>query len=140
MTRPERRVWRSPAEGISFSPLRVLCAPFAALPESPLSRQGHTLWTIRFLSRRRLPFLRTMPDTPGFAAAIAIDKRSTRSTVPRGDVYASPILPLELLAPRQFSSRWFLRSSDGGRLHLAIAHIGRVDEPVRRDNAVREPE
>src|SRR5262249_19356062 len=54
--------------------------------------------------------------------------------------YASPLLPLQLLAPRQFGSRWLLRATDRGCLHVGVARIDRVDESARRDSTVGELE
>jgi predicted O-methyltransferase YrrM len=45
---------------------------------------------------------------------------------------------LQLLAPRKFGRRGLLGAANGARLHLAIAHVGRMDQPVRRDVAVRQ--
>ena len=45
---------------------------------------------------------------------------------------------LQLLAARQLGSRRLERAANGGCLHLAIAHVRRSDEPVRRDGAVRQ--
>ena len=43
---------------------------------------------------------------------------------------------LQLLAARELGGRGLDLAADGGRLHLAIAHVSRGDEPVRRDGAV----
>src|SRR5262245_50643943 len=48
--------------------------------------------------------------------------------------------PLELFAPCQFGRRGLLRTADSGRLYLTIPHIGRGDQTVRRDSAVRQLE
>src|SRR5262245_55499209 len=47
---------------------------------------------------------------------------------------------LQLLAPRQFGLRGLCRTTDGRRLHLAIARMGRGDDAVGRDGAVRQCE
>src|ERR671918_2376711 len=74
-------------------------------------------------------------------SAALLDRLVVCNVRSEADAFGEPLaFALELLAPRQLGTRRLLRATDGGRLHLAIAHIGRSDDAVGRDGAVRHRE